>query len=250
MVGFLTTSSGPVAVDAVVLDMDGVLTDTARVHRHAWADLFNRFLAEHAAGAEWTAFSEADYLEHVDGKRREDGIVDFLAARGIRLPEEQVRGLGDEKNDAFLGALARDGVAVFPDTVAFLARLAALGVPRALITASRNAEPVLVRAALGAWFDAVVDGVVAARLALPGKPDPAVFVEAARQLGTVPARTAVVEDAVAGVRAGRAGGFALVVGLDRSDDPAHVARLRDAGADLVLTTLDALEVRAASTDPA
>lgn len=243
-------------VAAVVLDMDGVLTDTARVHQAAWKRLFDEVLRARAAAgsAEFREFTEVDYLRHVDGVRREDGIAAFLSSRGITLPwgdphdgpeAETVVGLGLRKNGYFLDALAEHGVRVYPGTVALVDQLRAAGVGVAVVTASRNAVAVLGRAGLDERFPVRVDGEVAARLGLPGKPDPAIFVEAARRLGFQPQRCVVVEDAVAGVRAGRAGGFELVIGVDRSApnaaDRAHRSQHADdllaAGADVVVTDL-------------
>ncbi len=237
----------PLTLDAVVLDMDGVVTDTARVHLRAWTALFDGYLGERARtgpapGLDLSPFSEQDYLQHVDGKRREDGVAAFLASRGIEPEPDLVASLSARKNEAFVREVQRAGVAVFDDCVTFLAALAAHGVPAGLITASRNADLVLRAAGLLEAFGVRVDGVVAAALALPGKPDPAVFLEASRQLGAVPSRTVVVEDAVAGVRAGRAGGFALVVGVDRSGGTEHAVALRANGADVVVPRLDVLEV--------
>lgn len=243
-------------VAAVVLDMDGVLTDTARVHEAAWKRLFDELLRERAASgvAQFHEFTRADYLTHVDGVRREDGVAAFLASRDITLPwgdpedgpdADTVVGLGRRKNGYFLDALAEHGVRVYPGTVALVEQLRAAGIGVALVTASRNATAVLGRAGLDEAFPVRVDGEIAARLGLPGKPDPAIFLEAARRLGCAPQRSVVVEDAVAGVRAGRAGGFQLVIGVDRSpaeaSDPdrpgRHAADLLAAGADVVVTDL-------------
>ena len=237
----------PLTLDAAVLDMDGVVTDTARVHLRAWSTLFDGYLGERARtdpapGLDLSPFTEQDYLRHVDGKRREDGVAAFLASRGIGPEPEIVASLSARKNEAFVREVQRAGVAVFDDCLTFLAALAARGVPAGLITASRNADLVLRAAGLLEAFDVRVDGVVAAALGLPGKPDPAVFLEAGRRLGAVPSRTVVVEDAVAGVRAGRAGGFALVVGVDRSGGTEHADALRASGADVVVPRLDVLEV--------
>lgn len=246
-------------VDAVVLDMDGVLTDTARVHEAAWKRLFDDVLRRHAetSGTRFEEFTRADYLTHVDGVRREDGVSTFLASRGITLPRgdprdgpdaETVVGLGRRKNGYFLDALAEQGVRVYPGTLALVDQLRAAGIGVAVVTASRNAAAVLGRAGLAEAFPVRVDGEVTARLGLPGKPDPAIFLEAARRLGCRPARSVVVEDAVAGVRAGQAGGFAMVIGVDRSGVEAdvaggghrpsrHGADLLTAGADVVVSDL-------------
>lgn len=241
--------AGPVPVDAVVFDMDGVLTDTARVHRVAWKRLFDDYLQDRAdrRGEEFVAFTEDDYLAYVDGKRREDGVASFLASRGVDPDPALVGDLATRKNGYFLSALDRDGVVSFPDTVAFVHSLQDAGVGTALITASRNAQPVLEGAGLEDLFEVRVDGVVAAELGLPGKPDPAVFVEAMQRLGAGTERTAIVEDAVSGVQAGRAGGFALVVGVDRTGGDEHGESLRREGADIVVSGLDELEVKVDQT---
>lgn len=235
--------------DAVIFDLDGVVTDTASVHAAAWKAVFDELLRRRAA-EESTLFNpfdaDRDYRRHVDGRDRYDGVAAFLASRAIRLPwgtpgdppeAETVCGVGNRKNGAFLRRLEEDGVEPFPSTIALLHALRDAGIPRALFSASRNARPVLRAAGAEDLFDAVVDGVVAEAEHLPGKPDPAILLTAAERIGARPERTAVVEDAIAGVRAGRAGGFGLVVGVDRAGDP---GALRDAGADLVVSDLGAL----------
>ena len=226
-----------------------MLTDTARVHRVAWKRLFDDYLQDRAErlGEEFVAFTEEDYLAYVDGKRREDGVASFLASRGIDPDPGLVADLATRKNGYFLSALERDGVVSFSDTVDFVRALQEAGVGTALITASRNAQPVLAGAGLEDLFAVRVDGVVAAELGLPGKPDPAVFVEAMRRLGAGTERTAIVEDAVSGVQAGRAGGFALVVGVDRTAGDEHGESLRREGADIVVSGLDELELEVDDT---
>jgi beta-phosphoglucomutase family hydrolase len=215
------------SVDAVVFDLDGVVTRTAIVHARAWKRLFDAFLEERSRrlGEPFVPFDiEADYLRHVDGKPREDGVADFLASRGIDLSRgdpsdppdrETVHGLGNRKDTYFQEALAREGVEVYESTVELIRVLRGNGVRTAIVSSSRNCGPVLAAAGLTDLFDVKVDGIDAAELGLPGKPDPAMFLEAARRLGVDPARAAVFEDALAGVQAGRRGGFALVVGVDR-----------------------------------
>jgi len=234
----------PLPVDAVVFDMDGVLTDTARVHRAAWKRLFDDFLRGRAeeAGEEFVPFTEDDYLAYVDGKRREDGVASFLRSRGVEPAPDLVEELSTRKNRYFLDALSRDGVVAFEDTIAFIRALRDAGVHTALITASRNAEPVLGGAGLSDLFEVRVDGIVAADLGLPGKPNPDVFLEAMRRVGADVGRTAIVEDAVSGVQAGRAGGFALVIGVDRTGGDEHGPRLAQEGADVVVNRLDEIEV--------
>jgi len=232
--------------DAVVFDMDGVVTQTATVHAAAWKALFDGYLEERAArtGESFKPFDvEADYLTYVDGKPRYDGVRDFLASRGITLPwgspsdppdAETVCGLGNRKNDYFLREVAEHGVQAFPSTVTLIHQLHDAGVRTAIISASKNTNAILAAAGVSDLFAAQVDGTVAERRGLPGKPDPAVFVEAARELGVAPRRAVVVEDAEAGVEAGHKGGFGLVIGVDRAD---HADALRSHGADVVVKDL-------------
>jgi alpha,alpha-trehalase len=234
------------AIDAVVFDMDGVVTRTAAVHAAAWKQLFDDFLEKRAAaaGAEWTPFdADADYRVYVDGKARSDGVRSFLASRDIVLPDgvpddppdaETVWGLGNRKNGYFLAELERSGVQAFESTVRLVRSLQQLGIGTAIISASLNATAVLGAAGIGTLFPVQVDGVVAREKGLAGKPDPAVFIEAARQLGAVPERAIVVEDALAGVEAGRRGGFAHTIGVDRTGYP---EALRESGADVVVPDL-------------
>jgi alpha,alpha-trehalase len=247
----------PSRVDAVVFDLDGVVTDTARVHAAAWARLFDDVLAARPAspGEDHRPFTPDDYRRHVDGRPRDDGVASFLASRGVTLPPggpddrdgaETVHALGRRKDGYFLARLGADGVDVFGSTVALVRALRGAGVRVGVISASRNCAAVLGAAGLDALFETRVDGVVAAELGLPGKPDPAVFLEAARRLGVTPARAVVVEDALAGVEAGRRGGFALVVGVDRTG---HADDLRRHGADVVVTDLAEVTVQAAPGAP-
>ena len=253
---------GPAGVrppfEAVIFDMDGVVTDTAAIHAMAWKHLFDRILAAcpDPTGAAQAPFDPAaDYASYVDGRTREDGISAFLASRGISLPpgSEQdradaltVAGLAARKNQLFLQLLDERGVRVFPGTEALLRRLRAGGVPVGLVTASRNAEALLDAAGVRGLFDVVVDGTTARDLGLAGKPDPAMFLAAARRLELAPARVAVVEDAVAGVRAARSGAFGLVVGIARH---ANRAALEAAGADLVVEDVGQLDLGSFRADP-
>lgn len=251
----MTVVVEPGAYDAVVVDLDGVVTDTASVHAAAWKQLFDEYLAARAArtGEPFVPFDDHDYRRHVDGKPRYDGVRDFLASRGIELPfgdpdgpaggardVETVSALGNRKDAAFTERLERDGVTVFDSTVHVLRRARSAGMRTALFSSSRNTRPVLRRAGLDDLFDAIVDGVDAAELGLPGKPHPAVPLEATRRIGATPDRTLLVEDAEAGVEAGRRGGFRLVVGVDRTG---HGDELRAHGADEVVTDLAEIEVR-------
>lgn len=228
--------------DAVIFDMDGVVTDSASIHAAAWAQLFDSFMARRAPaeGEDLSAFTDSDYLRCVDGKPRYDGVADFLASRGISLPwgettdsgeAETVCGLANRKDRIFHDRLARDGVRVFESTIALVGRLRAAGIGAAIFSASRNCLPVLTAAGIGDLFEVRVDGLVAEELGLTGKPDPAMLAEAAHRLGAAPDRTVVVEDSEAGVAAGHRGGFALVIGIDRGG---HAERLRAGGADAVI----------------
>ena len=232
--------------DAVLFDLDGVLTPTAEVHRRAWAEMFDAFLGSWTGAGDTSPWSEQDYYDQVDGKPRYDGVRDFLASRDITLPEGEpsdspdavtVCGLGNRKNDAFNAVLERDGVTAYPGSVALLDVLRDLGTPLAVVSSSANAPAVLEAAGIADRFVTVVDGRVATELGLPGKPAPDTFVHAAQECGTTAARSVVVEDAVSGVRAGAAGDFALVIGVDRG---AGVEVLTAAGADLVVGDLGEL----------
>jgi HAD superfamily hydrolase (TIGR01509 family) len=219
-------------LDAVLFDLDGVLTDTATVHFRVWSAVFDPVLA--AAGQPPVTF--ADYLAHVDGRPRVDGAAALLAARG--LVEADAGRLARQKDARFRQAVRDEGVAAFDDAVRLAARLRDLGVPVAVVSSSRHTGEVLAAAGLTGLFPVVVDGLEADRLALPGKPDPALFLHAADLLGVHPARAVVVEDAVAGVEAGRRGGFGLVVGVDRRGG--RRSDLLGRGADVVVADLDAL----------
>lgn len=226
---------------AVLFDLDGVLTPTAVVHMRAWAEMFNEFLA--ARGMADRPYTDADYFAHVDGKPRYDGVRDFLASRGITLPEgdpsdpptaETVCGLGNRKNDAFNVVLERDGVTAYPGSVRLLDRLRDLGLPLAVVSSSANAPSVLEAAGIADRFETVVDGAVASARKLPGKPAPDTFAYAAELLGSPVSEAVVLEDAVSGVRAGAAGGFGLVIGVDRG---AGHAALTSSGATVVVSDL-------------
>ncbi len=227
--------------EAVILDLDGVVTRTARLHAEAWKETFDAFLGEHAG--DQPPFDIArDYPSQIDGVPRYDGVRAFLAARDIELPEgddadpapDTVRGLGDRKDRRFQELLGTRGVETYDDTVEQIQAWRRDGIALALITSSRNGRAVLRAAGADGWFDAVIDGADAERLGIPGKPAPDVFLEAARRLGVEPRAAVVVEDAAAGVRAAREGGFGLVVGADRGG---RGATLEEAGADVVVDDL-------------
>ncbi|MDQ4070107.1 MAG: HAD-IA family hydrolase [Actinomycetota bacterium] len=230
--------------------MDGVVTETAVVHAAAWKKLFDAYLEKRATatGTEFVPFDErGDYERYVDGKNRYDGVRSFLESRGIHLPDgspedppgsDTVCAMGNDKDTYFIAHVREKGVRAYESTVRLISALREKGVKIGLVSASRNAEEVLARAGVIHLFDERVDGVVAAELNLRGKPDPATFLGAARRLGVKPSRAAVVEDALSGVAAGRAGNFALVVGVARAGQ--HDA-LREAGADVVVADLAELE---------
>lgn len=218
--------------DAVLFDLDGVITPTASVHQRAWAELF----------APW-GFTNDDYLAHVDGKPRYDGVRDYLASIDVHLPDGDpsdppgdttVAAMGNRKNELFMAILERDGVAPYPGTVAVLDLLDDAGIAQAIVSSSQNARAVLTAAGLGDRFTHIVDGVTARDEGLAGKPDPAMFWRGAALVGVGHARTAVVEDASSGVAAGATGGFAAVIGVDRGGNR---QALLDAGATVVVGDL-------------
>lgn len=228
---------------AVLFDLDGVITPTAEIHMHAWAKLFSDYLASRGIEEPYT---DEDYFAHIDGRPRYDGVRAMLASRGIVLPEgsptdapelETVCGLGNRKNTVFTAVLEEDGIAAYPGSLAFLDTVVAAGLEVAVVSSSKNAEVVLQAAELRDRFDVVMDGVVAAREGIAGKPAPDTYVEAARLLGFTPAECVVVEDAHSGVEAGRQGAFGLVLGVDRG---IGAQTLIDAGADIVVDDLDEL----------
>lgn len=237
-------------LDAAIFDMDGVVTDTAKVHAAAWKRLFDSFLARRAteAGTELVPFDQQDdYERYVDGKNRYDGVRSFLASRGIELPAGTphdppgagtVCAMGNAKDAYFLDDVRQHGVEAYPSTIRVIQDLRSRHKGIGLVSASRNAQEVLTAAGVIDLFDVRVDGVVAGERGLPGKPDPATFLEAARRLGVAPERAAVVEDAISGVAAGRAGHFGLVIGVARAG---QADALRDNGADVVVADLAELE---------
>jgi beta-phosphoglucomutase family hydrolase len=218
--------------DAVLFDLDGVITPTAEVHQRAWAALFAR----------WD-FTSNDYLTYVDGKPRYEGVQSFLRARGVDLPwgdptdppgDDTVCAMGNRKNDVFNDVLARDGVDPYPGTLALLDLLDAHGIAQAIVSSSKNARTVLAAAGMTDRFPVVVDGLTAAAEGLRGKPDPAMFERAADLLDVAPAAAVVVEDASSGVAAGAAGRFGLVLGVDRGGNR---DALEAAGAHIVVDDL-------------
>ncbi|MEV0730429.1 beta-phosphoglucomutase family hydrolase [Polymorphospora sp. NPDC050346] len=239
----------PADVTACLFDLDGVLTQTARVHNAAWAETFDAYLRRRSAatGEPFRPFDPGpDYHLYVDGRPRLDGVRNFLASRGITLPEgtpddpptaDTVNGIGNSKNAIVLRRIAAGDVEVFDGSVDYLHAVARAGIRRAVVSASANCRQVLAAAGIEDLFEVRVDGIVAREQGLPGKPAPDTFLAAARMLGVEPARAAVFEDALAGVEAGRAGGFGLVVGVDRAG---QAEALRVHGADVVVTDLSEL----------
>ncbi|WP_285102114.1 HAD-IA family hydrolase [Promicromonospora sp. MEB111] len=236
-------------VDAVVLDTDGVITDTARTHAAAWKRAFDELLDNRGArsGTRPAPFDvETDYLRLVDGRSRADGARAFLGSRGIVLPEHGRDGTGtagtdtlesllERKTGYFLDEVRTHGVRAFPTTVAFLHELRHRQAGIAAVSASRSCGPVLRAAGVDGLVDVRVDGLDAQRLGLAGKPDPALFLEAARRLAVPPARCALIEDALVGVEAGRRGGFGLVIGVDRQGRLRR--EMRELGAHVVVADL-------------
>ena len=232
--------------DAVLFDLDGVLTDTAKVHAACWKAVFDEFLQAHAqrAGLPFRPFDiGTDYNRYVDGKLRQEGTRSFLESRGIELPfghpesppnEETVWGLSNRKDRMVRRMLANHGVEVHEDGVALAIYLRKVGIKTGVVSASKNCRAVLESAGIQDLFETRVDGEVADLLGLPSKPAPEKFLKAAHQLGVIPDRSVVIEDAVSGVQAGRRGGFGLVVGVARKGD---ADALRENGADIVVTDL-------------
>lgn len=229
--------------DAALFDLDGVITPTAVVHMHAWDRMFNDFLAGYD---DQSPYTDDDYFRYLDGKPRYDGVQSFLASRGIELPygdpsddpsASTVCGLGNRKNDAFEKVLASEGVEVYPGSKRLVEQLRERGLALAVVSSSRNARKVLEAADMLDFFPVIVDGNVADVEDLSGKPKPDTFLDAAEKLGVSKERAVVLEDAVSGVQAGRAGAFGLVVGVDRG---AGREALLENGADIVVQDLEEL----------
>jgi beta-phosphoglucomutase family hydrolase len=242
----------PDQVRGCLFDLDGVLTKTAQVHDAAWKEMFDDFLRARAerTGQPFVPFDPVrDYDEYVDGRPRAEGTRSFLASRGIELPEgeaadppeaETIKGLSNRKNEIVQRRLRADGVQVYQGSVGYVRAVKAAGLPRAVVTSSANCAEVLAAAGITDLFDARIDGIVAEREHLRGKPAPDTFLAGARELGLEPAQAAVFEDALAGVEAGRAGGFGLVVGVDRVGQATQLAQH---GADIVVADLAELADR-------
>jgi beta-phosphoglucomutase family hydrolase len=239
----------PAGVTALLFDLDGVLTQTAKVHAAAWKQMFDAYLQDQAAktGAPFVPFDAVhDYGEYVDGKPRYDGVRSFLASRDIELPEgdssdpataETVRGLGNRKNELVLRLIREQGVEPYEGSVRYVRAAIERGLRRAVVSSSANCRDVLQSAGIIDLFEEIIDGVVADREHLRGKPAPDTYLAGARALGVGPNQAAVYEDALAGVEAGRAGGFGIVIGLDRVG---QAEALREHGADVVVKDLDQL----------
>jgi beta-phosphoglucomutase family hydrolase len=239
----------PDAIRGCLFDLDGVLTMTAKVHAAAWQEMFDGFLRERASrtGQPFVPFDPVrDYDEYVDGKPRADGTRSFLASRGITLPEgheddppgkETVYGLGNRKNEIVLRRIRSDGVEAYPGSVRYVRAAGDAGLRRAVVSSSTNCRDVLIAAGIEDLFEARIDGVVAEREKLAGKPAPDTYLAGARALGLPPSAAAVFEDALAGVAAGRAGKFGFVVGVDRVG---QAAALKQHGADIVVADLGEL----------
>ena len=234
--------------DAVLFDLDGVVTATAKVHSSAWKRLFDEYLGVNAErrGIPFRPFTDDDYIRYVDGKPRYEGIRSLLESRGISLPfgdaedgeaDETVCGLGNRKNRFFNEQLDQQGVEVFETSVDLILALKSKGMRIAVVSSSKNCKRVLDAAGIADLFDLRFDGIEAAKLHLKGKPMPDTYLKAAEQLGVEPSRAVVVEDAISGVQAGRDGGFGLVVGVDRTGE---AEALRANGADIVIDDLGKL----------
>ncbi len=234
------------AFEAVIFDLDGVITKTAVTHAAAWKKMFDDFLIkrEKELHEPYNEFTQNDYLAFVDGKPRYNGVASFLESRGISLPwgspedsteEESVCGLGNRKNEAFNEVLKRDGAEVYPSSKKMLFELKEAGIGLGVASSSKNCKAVLEAVNLLHLFGARVDGVVSAELGLKGKPEPDIFTKACELLGANPASSIVVEDAVSGVQAGAKGGFGLTLGIAREENKEELLKN---GADFVVTDLE------------
>ena len=232
--------------DAVLFDLDGVITTTEKIHSACWKKTFDEFLRARAGrrGEDFVPFDETgDYLEHVDGKPRYEGVRSFLLSRAIELPEgstnsppgeRSVFGLGNRKNRLFTETLEKEPPGIYRTSVALVRHLKGAGFRLAVVSSSRNCRAVMAAAGIEDLFEVTVDGVTAAEKGLRGKPRPDTFIEAASALGTEPARSIVIEDAAAGVAAGASGGFGLVIGIARKQNEQE---LLSSGADVVVSDL-------------
>ena len=238
--------------DAVLFDLDGVVTRTAKTHAKAWKKLFDKYLGEKSDTGYFRPFDlKDDYIKYVDGKPRDDGVQAFFSSRNIVVPygtaldayeKKTICGLGNKKNQLFLDLLKKDGVEVYESTIAFIRELREKGFKTAIVSSSKNCHQVIKTADIEFLFDTRVDGVISENLGLMGKPEPDIFIEAARRLSADVNRCVVVEDALSGVEAGKKGGFGLVIGVDRAD---HAKSQKQKGADFVVK--DFSNIRAGMT---
>jgi beta-phosphoglucomutase family hydrolase len=233
------TLSLPSGMRACLFDLDGVLTQTAKLHARAWKQMFDAYLRERsqATGEVFVPFEIGDYTRHVDGKLRVDGARAFLASRGIHPPESEIAELAGRKDALLLDVLRKEHVETYGGSVRFVETVRQAGLRTAVVSASKHCKEVLASAGIAELFDARIDGKVAAEEQLAGKPAPDTFLAAARAVGVEPSQAAVFEDALAGVAAGRAGHFGYVVGVDRAG---QADELRRHGADVVVTDLASL----------
>ncbi len=237
-------------LQAVIFDLDGVITKTARLHSQAWKELFNTYLEEKGQknNQKYSEFRhDPDYLKYVDGKPRYDGVKSFLDSRDIDIPwgspddppeKETICGLGNRKNELFRKVMHRDGVDVFPSTIELVKSLSERGIPAGVASSSKNCQEILQAAGIESLFGTRVDGIVYQELRLNGKPEPDIFLKACENLGVHPAHSVVVEDAVSGVQAGARGHFGLVIGIARES---NADELKKNGADVVVTDLGELD---------
>ncbi len=235
----------PDGISALLFDLDGVLTQTAKVHYKAWKQTFDEYLKQRD-GDGFKQFTQDDYNQYVDGMPRYDGVRTFLKSRGIELPEgspddaadaETIDGIGNRKNELVVRLIRTDGVQAYDGSVAYVRAAREAGLPRAVVSASANCRDVLDAAGIADLFDARIDGIVATREHLRGKPHPDTFLAGAKALGVEAAQATVFEDATAGVQAGHDGHFGFVVGVDRVN---HAAALKQHGADVVVQDLSEL----------
>jgi beta-phosphoglucomutase family hydrolase len=217
--------------EAVIFDLDGVVTQSARIHAMAWKEMFDLFLSERG---ESPFDIQKDYYAYVDGKPRLEGIRSFLESRGIEISEESIRQLGEKKNTLFLKHLKSDGIEVYQTSVLLARELKEKGFKIAVVSSSKNCGPILENAGIGELFEKQVDGIKSQELRLRGKPAPDIFLQAAKELNVEPKKAVVLEDSLAGVRAGKEGGFGLVIGVNRGNQEEE---LKKNGAHLVVSDL-------------
>jgi beta-phosphoglucomutase family hydrolase len=232
----------PQGMKALLFDLDGVVTQTAKLHAAAWKEMFDDFLRKRSeeTGEPFEEFTPSDYDRYVDGRPRLDGVRTFLEARGIEPDAELVRRLGDLKQELVLKLIRERGVEVYEGSIEFVKKAEREGLRRAVVSSSANTREVLKSVGIEDLFEVVVDGIVAEQEGLPGKPAPDTFIAGARKLGHEPPEAVVFEDALAGVEAGRAGGFGYVVGVDRTGQREALA---EHGADIVVDDLSELMER-------